>query len=157
VQQLVQRQSVVSDDITAIYGKHIRKQRRPSLAEYSELLQSEVRRFSEVFIVIDALDECPEREGIRGFIPEVRKLLPNAHLLVTSRHNPAIEHEFKKAARLEIRATDKDIKSYVDGRIREQPEFIREDSTLRSAILDTIIQKADGMYAATRALFQCDN
>ena len=158
LQQLVQGQSVVSDDIIAAYKRHSHKQTRPSLAEYSELLQSEVRRFSKVFIVIDALDECSEGGGIRGFLPEIRKLPSNMHLLVTSRYITDIEDEFEKVARLEIRASNEDVKSYVEARIEEQPQLVchvRADPTLRSAIVDTIVQKAGGMYVTTiRPLFE---
>ena len=67
LQQLVQGQSVISNDIIAIYRRHSRKQTRPSFAEYSELLESEAHRFSKVFIVIDALDEV-FRKGV--FFPK---------------------------------------------------------------------------------------
>ena len=156
LQQLIQKQPKISEKIIAIYKRHSCKQTRPSLTEYLKLLQSEVYRFLKVFIVVDALDECLEREGVRGFIPEVRKLPPHVNLLVTSRHIPAIEHEFEKAARLEIYASDDDVRSYAETRIEEQPQLIRHikvDPTLRSLILDTIVKKASGMYVPTTLLF----
>lgn len=149
LQQIVQGQPVVSDDIITIYNQHRRKQTRPSLAEYLKLLQSEIHHFSKVFIVIDALDECLDREGIRSFLPELQKLPPNTHLLVTSRYIRDIEHEFEKAARLEIYARDEDVKSYVEARMGEQHQLVRHieaDPTLRSTISDAIVQKANGMY-----------
>ena len=97
------------------------------------------------------------REGIRGFLPEVRKLPTNTHLLVTSRYSRDIEHEFENAACLKIYASDEDVKSYVKARIEEQPQLVRHiraDPTLRSTILDTIVQTASGMYVTIiRPLF----
>ena len=149
MQQLIQIRSIVSDDIIASYRQHSRRQTRPSLAEFSDLLQSEVRRFLKVFIVIDALDECSEKDGIRGFLPEVRKLPSNVHVLVTSRHVTLIEHEFQNVVRLEVSATDDDIRSYAEARIEEHTQLIRHiksDPTLQGTILDSIVQKAKGMY-----------
>ena len=48
-----------------LYRRHSKKQTRPTLGELSKLLQSEVRHISKVFIVIDALDECPESNRTR--------------------------------------------------------------------------------------------
>ena len=148
LQQLIQGQLTLSDDIITIYRRHTRKQTRPSLTEYSELLQSVTRRFSKVFIVVDALDECSVRNGSRGFLSELRKLPPNIHLLVTSRYTGDIEHEFAEAACLEISALDEDIRKYIETRIKTQPQLIHHikvDPTIRGTILDTIVQKADGM------------
>jgi hypothetical protein len=55
-----------------------------SLAKYLKLLQVRVFSLSKVFIISDALDECSERDGVGGFIFEVRKLQPNTHGLITS-------------------------------------------------------------------------
>jgi hypothetical protein len=150
LQQLTARRSEISDDINTLYQDRIKKQTRPSLADYSRLLQSEIRNFSRVFIVIDALDECSENDGIReGFLGEVRKLLPNICLLVTSRPIANLEHEFENATHLEIHASDEDIKRYLEAQIERQPQLarhIKADPTLRDAILNNIIKKANGMY-----------
>jgi hypothetical protein len=154
LRQLVQIRFDMPDDIASIYRHHVRKRTRLWLAEYSNLLQLQVRRFSKVYFVIDALDECSESDGIRGFLPEVLKLLPDIHLLVTSRHNSSIEFALEGAGRLEIRASNEDIRCYLSARIKGHLQFARfttTDSTLQNAILDTIIQKADGMYGLTRS------
>ena len=135
-----------------MYRSHTFKQTHPTLAEHLKLLQLEIRRFSKVFIVVDALDECSENDGIRGFFPEVRKLLLSIHLLVTSRHIANIEREFERAIRSGARASDEDIKNYLMRQIEGQPQLLRHikvDPTLQNAILNTIVQKANGMYVST--------
>ena len=122
---------------------------RPTLAECANLLQSEVRGFSKIFIVIDALDECPESNGTRmSFLMEIRKLQPNIHLLVTSRYIPSIEREFEKAERVEIRASNEDIRRYLGGRIERGHRLVRHvraDPALHKTIINTIVEKAKGM------------
>jgi hypothetical protein len=149
LKQLIQQQLAVSGNILELYRRHRSRQTHPPLSEYSRLLQAELRHFSKIFIVIDALDECSEESRIREhFLAEVRKLLPMIRLLVTSRHIPDIERKFEGAARLEICARDKDIKRYLESRIESQlplAGYVRTDPTLRSDILTTIVEKAHGM------------
>ena len=119
-------------------------------------MQSEISHFSKVFIIVDALDECPE--GTRKhFLTEVRRLLPNVRLLITSRYIRDIENEFKDAACLEIRASDEDIKSYLETRIEGQlplARYTKVNHPLRNDILNTIVEKASGMYVPARSSFK---
>jgi hypothetical protein len=149
LQQLIQQQVNVPDEIVALHKSHISKRARPSIDEYSRLLQSAIRRFSKVYIIVDALDECSENDGTRkNFLIEVRKLLLNIHLLATSRDTATIEPLFPEAARLEIRARDEDVKNYLKGRIEGQDQMTRHIKAypaLRDDILNTIVGKANGM------------
>ena len=148
VQQLVQRRRIVPEDVSYVYKCHIRTQTRPSLREWSDLLQSQVHSFSKVFFIIDALDECIESNGTReSLIAEIQKLQPSIHLLVTSRHIASIEREFEKAARLEILANDEDVRRYLEGRIESGrlKLHVRADPTLRDVIISTLVEKARGM------------
>ena len=121
MQQLVQGNPVISDDVVSLYHRHSKKQTRPTLDELSKLLQLEVRRISKVFIIVDALDECPESNRTRkSFLAEIRKLQPTVHLLITSRHIPAIEREFETAAKIEIRASDEDVRKRLESRIESE-------------------------------------
>ena len=149
LQQLVQRNPVISNDVVSLYHHHNMKQTRPTLDELSKLLQSEVRRISKVFIVIDALDECPEGNRTReSFLTEIRKLQPTIYLLVTSRHILAIEREFEQAARIDIYASGEDVKKYLKYRIESEGRLVRlvkPDPALQAAIVNTIVENAKGM------------
>jgi hypothetical protein len=54
-----------------------------------ECVESMLRASSEIFIIIDALDECPETTRETDYLPFLRKLvafgIPGLHLFVTSR------------------------------------------------------------------------
>lgn len=58
--QLLRENTEISPEIITLYDTHSKQHTRPSLAECSKLLKSEVRRLSKCFIVVDALDECPD-------------------------------------------------------------------------------------------------
>ena len=148
LQQVARNCPTVSDDILSLHNNYGKKGTRPPLSEWSRLLESELCRFSKVFIVIDALDECPESRGIRrDFLNEIWKL-PKTQILVTSRHIPAVEREFEMAARLEIRATDEDVERYLKDRIlreRRLARHVKEVPALEKAIVTSVREKAKGM------------
>ena len=110
------------------------------------ILRSIAASFARVFIVIDALDEC-DPAILNGFIKPLTKL-PDIRILVTSRDLPYIERCFVSSRRLEIRANEADIRSYVQDRIKEEVEladFVNEDDTLRGKIVNTLVQRSCGM------------
>ena len=149
LQQLTQRRSGISNNIRTLYNSHIRKNTRPSMSEYSNLLQTEVRSLSKGFIVIDALDECNEIESRHALLRELRKLLPTARLLITSRpHIMDIPEFFEHFLLLEIRASDDDIKAYIAERIAKHNRLkgcIQNDDALRDVIIETIVSNVKGM------------
>lgn len=114
--------------------------------ESLEILRSLLVLFAKVFIIIDALDEC-DRAIMNGFIRPLTEI-PDICILVTSRDLPYIERYFSSHRRLEIRANEADIKSYVEDRIKEETEladFVDEDDTLREKIVSTLVQRSCGM------------
>lgn len=149
LQQLVRGKPAISNEIVSLYRDHIKKQTRPTLTECTNLLQSEVLGFSKVFIVVDALDECAESNGTRmNFLTKIRRLLPDVHLLITSRHIPSIERELERAAHVEIRASNEDVARYLGGRIGREHRLVRHvraDPALQKTIINTIVEKAKGM------------
>jgi hypothetical protein len=149
--QLVLRNSVAIEKVTTLYESHVKEKTRPSLNEYTKILQAVVGGggLLKMFVVIDALDECPELDGNRSnFLYEIRKLQPDAHLLFTSRPERNIELEFQSAARLEILASDEDITKYLEARIPSSSNLTRhlkKDPNLLKVIIENVIDRAKGM------------
>jgi hypothetical protein len=111
-----------------------------------------------IYIIIDALDECPDISGTPSAREEVLELvddlvnlnLPNVHLCVTSRPEIDIRKALEPLQPLEISLHDEDgqkndiieyIKSvvYSDRKMRNWRE---EDKQL---VVNTLSDKADGM------------
>lgn len=147
--QLIQAQSEASANVKSLYAKHIRQNTRPELGNLVQAFQSEIRSCAKVFIVVDALDECPEDNGVRQHIlTELRSMAVTVKLMFTSRYLTAIERELQGAIRLDIQADEDDIRLYVKGRISREHRLMRHiqaDSGLRDDIENTIVDKARGM------------
>ena len=140
---------VFLDDIKSCHKHHARYGTRPSLNETARLLRLQVDTFDRVFIVIDALDECPELDQTRqAFLVEVRGLLPNIRLMVTSRNIPSIENIFKHDTRLEIRAQDQDVRKFIESQMEHRDDLVdllEGHDDVRSSITSRVLEKTNGM------------
>ena len=147
--QLVPHNSNLASDTATLYEIHITKDTRPSVDEYTQLLQYVVATFSKVLIIIDALDECVENNGTRQGLLEVsRTLKSKACLMITSRDLPSIKRQLQSASRLEIEASDHDITRYLAERVCNSERigmYVKRDPELHELILKTITNRARGM------------
>ena len=151
LQQLVRRSSSVQDGIVDLHREHTSKKTRPTANDFLRVLQLEMARFSKVFMLVDALDECTENNDTRdAVLTNLQHLLSssNARLLTTSRHVIGMESYFPSAVRLKIRASDIDIRKYLETRIPRESRLARhisKDASLQELIFSTIIDKAEGL------------
>jgi hypothetical protein len=124
------------------------KRTRPSLDEISGVLQSVAATYSRVFIIVDALDECPISDGSRQkFLSCLFNLQAKcgANLFTTSRHIASIEKEFEGNVKLEIRASEEDVRRYLDGCMFRLPGFVVRNLELQEEIKTNIVQAIEGM------------
>jgi hypothetical protein len=141
----------ISDDVKILYKKHVNRSTRPSLSEILQVLRSEIGSYSgsKVFVIVDALDECPEDNEIRGTIlTELRALQSAVHLMVTSRPHVIVELD-PPCLMVDIRASDGDVLHYVDGRIsrdRQLARHLKGRAVLKEDLRKTVVRNAQGMY-----------
>ena len=149
LRQLLQSRPTVPIDLVGIYNVHIREHTLPSFEEFLGLLRTSARSFSKTFIAINALDECRGQDCTRSRLwAALQDIRPYIHLVVTSRWSQAIEYQFRDALRLEIRASDKDIESFVKSRNATKTEprrHVEADTTLKKLILDKIVERCHEM------------
>jgi hypothetical protein len=90
-----------------------------------------------MFIVVDALDECPDRDGTRSrLIDELHKLQAkiDLRLLFTSRFISEITLKFESNSMLEVRASEKDVRCFVTGQIPRLLKCIQRDEELKNTV-----------------------
>jgi hypothetical protein len=135
-------------EINKLYLGHLQKHTRPTVGELSKLLVSMIGNFSKSFIIVDALDECNYLDETRSNLVEEVSKLSDAYVLWTSRHLSDIESLLEDHPRLEIRANDDDVDSYLKGCVERSARLRRHvsaDANLMTDISEAIIRKADGM------------
>lgn len=109
---------------------------------------------AEVFIVVDALDECPSREGLLRSIKQIRELKgQNLHMLVTSRPERDIESSFDQWLQedqdlnIESSVVNADIRIYITGCLERDERLTKwaNNPLTRTLLEDTLMDKAAGM------------
>ncbi|UKZ83618.1 hypothetical protein TrVFT333_011427 [Trichoderma virens FT-333] len=149
LKQLAQSRPSLSNSVKSLYGSHQTKRTRPSLDEISKELQSIAVLYSNVFIVVDALDECQASDSSRlKFLSEIFSLQEKCgvNLFVTSRFIPEITEKFERSISLEIRASEHDVRRYMDDHISRLPSFVRRNSDLQEEVKTGIASAVDGMF-----------
>lgn len=145
LKQVLQQQTGISCAIRDLYKNKSRKNSHCSLTEVSELLAMETGSLSKLFLVVDALDECQLRIEARDHLFSHLQNLPALRLLVTSRPHISIPSVFDTCP-LDIRADKSDMETFIRARLENNERLQRYvDTKSRPVIIDTIIQKCDGM------------
>ena len=148
LRQLVARTTPLPQPLLDFYDHFKEEQSQDLMLELCRVLRVTCETYERCFIVIDALDEC-KHQNHRKEIVRVLKGLPTAKvkIFVTSRpHHRDIEESFTDALRMEVEASETDIKHYCSHMIGESPNTtdIMSDS-LRQQVIDVIASKAHGM------------
>ena len=155
LQQVVQGQKTLSNEVEALCTKYSITETRPEINEILPVLRSEVQRYSNVYIIIDALDEYPEHARI-NLLEALGSLSAKANVLITSRPLDNIARQLRRAAQLEIQAHADDVEMYIKERISESALLQRalsKDLSLEDSIIDQVTQNAGKMFAFSSELF----
>ncbi|KAL7906419.1 hypothetical protein GGI35DRAFT_458100 [Trichoderma velutinum] len=156
LKQLAQSRPSLSDSVKSLYSSHRAERKRPSLDEISKELKSIAVLYSKVFIIVDALDECQASDGCRStFLSEIFSLQEKSgvNLFVTSRFIPEITEKIERSVSLEIRASEHDVRKYMDGQISRLPSFVQRHSDLQEEIKTGIANAVDGMFLLAQLHF----
>jgi Cdc6-like AAA superfamily ATPase len=151
LKQLFDRGKRTSDVLPGIFGNG---NQQPSSEQLLSSLGNISQEFTDVFIVLDALDECEELETVFDILEEIEKWTDSkVHLVFTSRETKDIK-EFvyglemnKSMIRLSATVVKEDIRMYIRDRLRSDRNLKRWRShpKVQEEIEDSLVDKSDGM------------
>ena len=148
------------DILNGLYLKHDNGAQKPSEDELIECLKDMVtlRDQQPVYLIIDALDECPDTSGLRSPREQVLDLLnaliklysPNLRLCVTSRPEIDIRRAIEPLTSLRVSLHEesgqtRDIIDYVTSVVQSDPKMRRWRDEDKKFVIKTLSEKADGM------------
>ena len=124
---------------------------QPSDEELQNVLCDILDRFSQAYIVIDALDECMDRKKtlnwVRKLISDTNYKLANLHIMVTSRPERDIYEDFVELDPSFIdvgEGNTKDIVEYL--KLQMKSHFLKHDENTRAKIMSELEEHAEGSY-----------
>ena len=126
----------------------------PTLDDLQNTLQEMLDGFSSTFIILDALDECTEREKLLNWIQTVilenleKDINLGLHLIVTSRPEQEIEDKLKPYHYLDLakEAENHDLVTYLDYQLQNDSDLKKWNFDTQEQIKWTLMKQADGMY-----------
>ena len=150
--QLSQHSVISPEALNKTYTSCGKGQQQPSDDKLLEMLKSLLEGFTQVFVVLDALDECALRDELLETIQElVGWQFQHIHIIMTSRREQAIDDSLsgfigqQNIIHLENELVDQDIRKYVRQRLREDRYFTRYNSETIILIENTLTSGAKGM------------
>ncbi|CAN9326560.1 unnamed protein product [Alternaria alternata] len=151
LKQLVQSRPSALGPVERLHQKHAGRGTKPSLDDIYSALRDVLTQYPYVHIVIDALDEC-QNETRRQLCTKLLDLQKGAdmRLMVTSRFVPDVEDAFRLASRLEVEASDEDVKQFVVGQIHRLPGCVQRSATLQKLVQERVVEAVGGIEALGR-------
>ncbi|KAH7411643.1 hypothetical protein DE146DRAFT_674164 [Phaeosphaeria sp. MPI-PUGE-AT-0046c] len=153
LKQLVQSRPLTSTlgPVEKLHQKHAGRGTKPSLDDIYSAIRDVLALYPYVYIVVDALDEC-QNETRRQLCTKLFDLQKESdmRLLVTSRFVPDVEHAFRLALRLEVKASDEDVKQFVVGQIHRLPGCVQRSATLQNLVQERVVEAVGGMFLLAR-------
>ncbi|KAI9726992.1 MAG: hypothetical protein M1834_008574 [Cirrosporium novae-zelandiae] len=154
-------------------GEWLSRKDDPTFEEYRNTLQTLLGAFTDVHIVVDALDECKTACQSEILIAhdslfrgaEGRTESCKVHVLLSSRANDKIQDFYDlhmkllPTSKIDVRATADDIKTYVVSTLEEhekhmkqdgKPTPLRDNKPLRDDVLTKLVEKSEGMFLWTK-------
>lgn len=152
--QLSQQSIQIPSSLDALFSSCGSGQRQPSTHALMDTLQSMIQDLLQIYVVLDALDECAERIELMEMVEMMVKWkAPNLHILLTSRRERDIESSLKgcidpqNSICLQSKVVDKDIQHYVQQRLLNDKALSKwgKDIALRQEIQTALKEGSKGM------------
>ena len=174
--QLCSQSDTFSEVLSSIYSSHGNGSREPSIDILLECLKSilALEGQAPLYIVLDALDECPDSSGLPTQRQEVLEILkelidlklPHLHFCVTSRPEVDIRIAFDPLNPYNVslhnqKGQIKDLAEYIKSVVCSDAKIQNWPAKMKELVIDTLAKKGGGMYVIevlTPSIpFSCDD
>ncbi|KIX08660.1 uncharacterized protein Z518_03317 [Rhinocladiella mackenziei CBS 650.93] len=156
--------SDVIQDLERLYQKCDNGRQQPAEDVTQSLFRKAAACPGQKYVILDALDECTDREDLLLFVCELMKLKPrDLHVLATSRREKDIEDGLSPIAthniNIQSALVDADIHIYIHDRMATDTKLKKWPDSVRNEITTTLMEKAGGMfrwvYCQLESIRQC--
>ena len=130
---------------------------QPSLDDLQNILQRILSGFNSAYIILDALDECSERDKVLDWLQTIildKNGNLKLHLITTSRPEKEINDKFNSYHCVDlVEASGNDnIVAYLDYQLKNDSDWQKWNQEIQDEIKSTLTRQADGMYVFNQYL-----
>ena len=152
--QLYSQSKGTHQSLKALHSSCMNGERQPTPGMLLATLHQMMKSFGETFIILDALDECSERQELLKDIEEFYHWTDvNLHVLSTSRREKDIEDRIEHIAHSEGKIcidsmhVNDDIRAFVHEKLQTDVKLKRwgKEPKAQQEIENALMDKADGM------------
>jgi hypothetical protein len=167
VSQLSAQSDACYEVLSQLYSNTICGTRKPTSSALTKCMKDMLSspKQGHIYIIIDALDECPSISGTPSAREEVLELLeglvclelPNVYLCVTSRPEADIRSVLEDLTSLQISLHDErgqkdDIVSYINSVVHSDRKMRKWRKEEQQLVIDVLSEKAEGMSVVSHLI-----
>jgi hypothetical protein len=150
ITQLSMQSTNTPEALNTIYCRCQEGRQQPTIADLVLTFQYMLRDFHQAFIILDALDECTEREELLGLINEIVDWkLGKLHIFATSREENDIEETLTPLITgqicLQSALVNADIQIHIRERLQNDTRLRMWPEKVKLEIEVTLMNRAYGM------------
>ncbi|MCJ1462463.1 hypothetical protein MMC07_001065 [Pseudocyphellaria aurata] len=149
--QFAERSPHFPDSLQSAYSRSHGGQKQPTTEELTDVLCHMLNNFNTTYILLDALDECADREDLLEFIETLMGWkMKSLHVLTTSRK----ENDIVKALEslvicqlcIQSALVDNDIHLHILERLSNDKKLMKWHDDIKKEIEDALMEGAKGMF-----------
>ncbi|KAH7417391.1 hypothetical protein BKA64DRAFT_299615 [Cadophora sp. MPI-SDFR-AT-0126] len=155
IKDILSNRRTTPNEVQVAFDASNRGQQRPTTAQLVELLKIVLDGFESVYMIVDAIDECPKANGERDrFLKRLEDItswnLEQLHIFVTSRREVDIADALGHIQQVKVIEAEgpqchRDIQKYLDRRL-QQTRFSKWTSDLKLDVTRELASRANGMF-----------
>ncbi|KAL8870020.1 MAG: hypothetical protein Q9174_003835 [Haloplaca sp. 1 TL-2023] len=155
VSQLSSQNDGPMEDLLRLHSTCYDGLNKPEYKDLMVILRQAFFKFQNIYIVLDALDECDELQDLLDTVKDITKWEPmNTHVLITSRDQRNIKESLAlvngdtRQICIQSKAIGEDIRRYILHTLNRNPRLRRwhRNTSTRKEIESALTSKADGMF-----------
>jgi hypothetical protein len=159
IQQICEADKTLPADIKKLYDDNKLHSPTSNIQDLKKLLASVSRSQGVRYIVIDALDECTEREELLRVLSALVSMNDaSLRILVTSRYEMDIKKELKDivtdSISIEGLHVTRDISVYVRNQVASDSKLKKWPDDLKMRIETTLVTRAQGMFVGHYPIYK---
>jgi hypothetical protein len=141
--------------LTKLYQSCHNGRAQPSVESLQATLLRILEAFDDVYVVLDALDECAERKDVLKWIKQTTSWRKGKlHLLATSRPEEDIAKHLRLLdpghVHIKQDLVRRDIERYINSILYDEDSFEQWGDETKTSVKNTVLESAGGMYALSQ-------